>query len=231
MEGEIEIHAIKRRRAASPRRSRLRFELARGTVVSLGAAGVTAFGVVFALGYWLGRGEPAPIEGASAPAAAPAGAAAPAAPPPTAPGAAAPAAPPPTAPGAAALAAPPPTAPGAAAPAAPPPTAPGAATAAAPPPAEPPPARPLQVSRTGPGKGYGLQLGAYPTEQEALAFLEAHRAALGKLPLFIVVTTIADRGTWYRVRAGAVAQRDDAERLKASLPADLRSAALLVSHR
>lgn len=212
MEGEIEIHAIKRRRAASPRRSRLRFEIARGTVVSLGAAGVTALGVMFALGYWLGGGEAAPVEGASAELAVAAPPSSPTPPPrPAAPRERP--APEPEAPSAA------PPAPSAAAPAAPPPAAP------------PPPPRPLQVSRTGPGKGYGLQLGAYPTEQEALDFLEAHRAALEKLPLFIVVTTIADRGTWYRVRAGAVAKRDDAERLKASLPPDLRSGALLVSHR
>lgn len=114
--------------------------------------------------------------------------------------------------------------------------APAAAAAAAPEPAPEPapapaPAPRLEVESRAPSSGYGLQLGAFETEEEAAAFLEAHAEALRGLPVFVIATVIPERGTWHRVRAGAVKQRADAEALKRKLPAELGKISLVVSHR
>lgn len=90
---------------------------------------------------------------------------------------------------------------------------------------------PIPFSETPPPSGFGLQLGAFPSRDEARAFLETHRDILAGAKVFLIPTEIPGRGTWYRVRIGVVKQRGDAEILRQKLPENLARAALVVSHK
>lgn len=113
---------------------------------------------------------------------------------------------------------------------APPPEAPSSAEPAPPAAAVPEPARLGKVERSLPERGYGLQLGAFDSEAEALRFLGAHAEALAERTVYVVPTEIAGRGTWYRVRVGAEKSRREAEQLRGKL-GELGAEALVVSHR
>lgn len=94
----------------------------------------------------------------------------------------------------------------------------------------PEPPRLGKVERALPERGYGLQLGAFDSEAEAMRFLNTHAAALAERTVYVVPTEIAGRGTWFRVRVGAEKSRREAEQLKGKL-GELGAEALVVSHR
>ncbi len=94
----------------------------------------------------------------------------------------------------------------------------------------PEPPRLGQIERALPERGYGLQLGAFDSEAEAMRFLNTHAAALAERTVYVVPTEIAGRGTWFRVRVGAEKSRREAEQLKGKL-GELGAEALVVSHR
>jgi hypothetical protein len=88
----------------------------------------------------------------------------------------------------------------------------------------------LDVRDRAPSGAFGVQIGAFPAREEALAFLERHRTALRGQPVFLLATEIQGRGTWYRVRVGAVTGRADAEALRGGLPAALSAASMVTRH-
>lgn len=100
---------------------------------------------------------------------------------------------------------------------------------AAPAPAAPSP-RLGKIERALPDRGYGLQLGAFDSEAEALRFLGTHAEALGERTVYVVPTELPGRGTWYRVRVGAERSRREADQLRGKL-GELGAEALVVSHR
>ncbi|MFO0724595.1 MAG: SPOR domain-containing protein [Myxococcota bacterium] len=129
----------------------------------------------------------------------------------------------------------PPAAVASAAPIAPPPEAPAAPASAVTPEAvaaPAPSASPVPSFRTTlPDHGFGLQLGAFETQEEAEAFLQAHAGEFGKEPVFAVPAEIKGRGTWVRVRLGLERTRAGAEQLRQHLSGSLRTQAIVVSHR
>jgi cell division septation protein DedD len=103
-------------------------------------------------------------------------------------------------------------------------------------PADPQPAEPaapaLVIHKEAPAEGrYGVQLGAFPSSAEAEAFVLAHQEAIGTAPVFVIPTEIKERGTWYRVRIGALRSKELAEALRQRLPEELGRGAMVVSHR
>lgn len=86
--------------------------------------------------------------------------------------------------------------------------------------------RPAPTSR-----GFGVQLGAFEREADALAFIDTHAAALADVPVFVVPTVIEDRGTWYRVRLADVKTRAAAEAVRQRLTPALAERAIVVSHK
>ncbi len=109
-------------------------------------------------------------------------------------------------------------------------TAPVASPVSPSPEAAPPVARPkLRPPPT--SRGFGVQLGAFEREAEALAFVDAHAAAIGDLPVFVVPTVIEGRGTWYRVRLADVKTRAAADTIRLRLAPVLAERAIVVSHK
>lgn len=98
-------------------------------------------------------------------------------------------------------------------------------------PAAAPAPPPVDVRTRAPARGFGIQLGAFETEAEARSFVAAHAAALARLPVYMVPTTIDGRGTWHRVRAGDVKTRAAADALRAGLAPELAARAIVVSHK
>jgi len=141
-------------------------------------------------------------------------------PPPAAPApvAAAPAAPPPPEP--AATAAPPPP-PVASTPAPPPQPVAAPAAAVAPAPVHPAPARPAPPPPSASGGGYRLQIGAVRTPEGAKHEWERLKRAngdvLGKLGFSTARVDLGERGVFYRIQAGPVADAALAERHCAEL--------------
>jgi cell division septation protein DedD len=104
----------------------------------------------------------------------------------------------------------------------------------APPVGEPPPPPPKLAVTIGPPAdpaAFGVQIGAYPNVVEAESSLEAHRAALAKLPIFIVPAEIRGKGIWHRVRLGSYKTRAEAETARAALPQELAKNAMVVSYK
>jgi septal ring-binding cell division protein DamX len=87
------------------------------------------------------------------------------------------------------------------------------------------------VGGPAPKAGWGLQVGAYPSLDEARAYVAAHAASLGERRVHILPAQIAGRGTWHRVRIGYYSSRAEAEAAKKALPSDLASNALVVSYK
>jgi cell division septation protein DedD len=89
----------------------------------------------------------------------------------------------------------------------------------------------IDLRRSAPSGSYGLQLGAYQSEPEAMAFIETNGEHLSGRPVYLISTTIPERGTWHRVRVGAFKHRQDAETLKKSLPAELVEGSIVVAYK
>lgn len=66
-------------------------------------------------------------------------------------------------------------------------------------------------AREAPAGRYGIQVGAFPSIDEAEAFLVEHQAGAWGLPLFLTEALISGE-SWHRVRVGAFKDRGDAER-------------------
>lgn len=62
---------------------------------------------------------------------------------------------------------------------------------------------------------WGLQLGAFESLSEALAFLE--RLKDPDLPQYVTAVDLDEKGTWYRVRVGAFRTKGSAIRLRSEL--------------
>ena len=87
------------------------------------------------------------------------------------------------------------------------------------------------ASRTGPQKGFGLQLGAYETEAEVAQVLAQHASSLDGLELWVLPVELEGKGTWHRLRVGKFATRREAEAMRARLSGELAEVAIVVSHR
>jgi len=99
----------------------------------------------------------------------------------------------------------------------------------APLPAKPAPApAPAPVARVAPppvtSGSYVAQIGAFKSQEEAntgwAAFKRAHASALGGMSPNIVAVDLGEKGTWYRVRTGAFADRAAASDFCARLKAE-----------
>jgi cell division septation protein DedD len=58
------------------------------------------------------------------------------------------------------------------------------------------------------GSRYSVQIGSYPTMQEATATVEKWKTK--GYPAYMMIADIPDRGRWYRVRMGGFQARSDA---------------------
>jgi cell division protein FtsN len=99
-------------------------------------------------------------------------------------------------------------------------------------PPPPPPARPrakLDLRERVPFGKHGIQIGAYPTKREAKTFLRNHAASLEGLPVYLHPAR-GSKGTWYRVRVGSFEEKEEAERARARLPAELTKEAMVVKY-
>lgn len=113
----------------------------------------------------------------------------------------------------------------------PPPPAPTKAIAS-PPPVEPAAApAPLKILREAPRSGYGLQLGAFETEAQAVDFVTAHQEVLAPIAIHVLASEIPKKGTWYRVRVGLYKEKAAAQRALLRLGPDLEKSAIVVSYR
>ncbi|MGH6872412.1 MAG: SPOR domain-containing protein [Rhizomicrobium sp.] len=86
--------------------------------------------------------------------------------------------------------------------------------------ATPPAQTPAPAASPG---SYVLQIGAYKSEAEAAAAWKAFRhkhALLAAYAPDVMKVDLGEKGTWYRLRAGAFATRDEAASLCAKLKAD-----------
>ncbi|MBI2373245.1 MAG: SPOR domain-containing protein [Deltaproteobacteria bacterium] len=77
---------------------------------------------------------------------------------------------------------------------------------------------------------YSLQLRAFPTEEEARAFVASSSVAVGALPVALVRSEVEGKGTWFRVRVGTFSSARAAEAARAAL-GDLAREAIVVSNR
>ena len=95
----------------------------------------------------------------------------------------------------------------------------------------PPPVAPLRILREAPRSGYGLQLGAFETEAQAVAFVTAHQEALAPVAIHVLASEIPKKGTWYRVRVGLYKEKAAAQRALLRLGPELEKSAIVVSYR
>ncbi len=90
---------------------------------------------------------------------------------------------------------------------------------------------PPSYEKTSPRSGYGVQVAAFETEEEAEAFLIAHHEALESLgPLFVVSSSV-EGAKWFRVRVGVYPSVAAARRARERLLAPLDEGAMAVRHR
>lgn len=91
--------------------------------------------------------------------------------------------------------------------------------------------REIEIHRTAPGSGFGLQVGAFASEKEALAFVAENARDIDRLPVYVIPTEIAGRGTWYRVRLGKARSKAAADALRERLAPALAERAIVVAHK
>jgi DedD protein len=89
----------------------------------------------------------------------------------------------------------------------------------------------LKIVRQAPRSGYGLQLGAFETEAQALAFVADHQQALAPVVVHVLASEIPKKGTWYRVRVGLYQEKASAQRALSRLGPELEKSAIVVSYR
>jgi cell division protein FtsN len=102
----------------------------------------------------------------------------------------------------------------------------------------PPPPRPVQVASTAtvelppppkdPGQ-FTVQVGASQDRADARKLVQ--RALTGGLKPYVVEADLGAKGTWYRVRVGAFADKDAATRYRKDVERELRSPAVVMSTR
>lgn len=93
-----------------------------------------------------------------------------------------------------------------------------------------PPPR-VEIRDDAPDDGFGLQLGAYPSREEAERFVQTHAEALGDRRVHVVASEVPNKGTWYRVRIGHFDSKRVARRARRGLTEELRSTSIVVSYR
>jgi len=76
---------------------------------------------------------------------------------------------------------------------------------------------------------YTVQLGASPNRAEALQL--ASRSAAAGLKVYVVEVRLPGKGTWYRVRLGAFAAKDAADRYRRDVERELRTSAVVMPTR
>jgi cell division septation protein DedD len=89
----------------------------------------------------------------------------------------------------------------------------------------------LEIAAEAPSRGYGLQVGAFESEAEARAFIEARASDVGALPVYVVASEVPGRGRWFRVRLGAFSSRGAADAARERLGAELKALAMVVGYR
>ena len=89
----------------------------------------------------------------------------------------------------------------------------------------------LRILSGRPRYGFGVQLGAYPSREDAEAFVGRHADVLGRYPVYIVPTRVEGRDDWHRIRVGRFKSRRQAEAVRLALPEELGESALVVSYR
>lgn len=89
--------------------------------------------------------------------------------------------------------------------------------------------RRLELREDVPSDGFGIQIGAYPDRAEAEAAASRLAEELLGLDVFLIPVDIPGKGTWYRVRVGRFATRQDAESKRKSL--SVASGALSLPYR
>ncbi|MGF1511988.1 MAG: SPOR domain-containing protein [Myxococcota bacterium] len=72
-------------------------------------------------------------------------------------------------------------------------------------------AAPIEWTERVPESGWGVQIGAFPSREEAVAFLRSLSAV--REPIFLSTVEIPGRGTFTRLRVGHVDTKQQAERL------------------
>jgi cell division septation protein DedD len=79
-----------------------------------------------------------------------------------------------------------------------------------------------------PGK-YTVQLGALPDRGDAAHL--ASRAAAAGLQVYVAEARLPGKGIWYRVRVGAFADKESAERFRRDVERELRTSAVVMPAR
>lgn len=87
-----------------------------------------------------------------------------------------------------------------------------------------------EIHRNVPKSGFGLQLGSFPSEAEALTFVKRQEAIFGE-PVYLVKHKLKNRGHWFRVRLGRFKSLKQARARLQKLPAPLKDNAILVEYR
>lgn len=82
-----------------------------------------------------------------------------------------------------------------------------------------------------PARGFGVQLGAYPSRADAHAFLMQHARALKGYTVYMMPVKLRGNEVWHRIRVGRFREKRHAEAFRVGLPEDLGDAALVVSYR
>lgn len=85
--------------------------------------------------------------------------------------------------------------------------------------------------RRAPAGRFGVQVAAYPTIEEAEAFLVEHRAALEAAGPVHVIQREVKGDTWFRIRLGSHPGAAAAEAARAALPRELGAGAMVVRYR
>ncbi|MEQ8571860.1 MAG: SPOR domain-containing protein [Deltaproteobacteria bacterium] len=89
----------------------------------------------------------------------------------------------------------------------------------------------VQIRDDVPDDGFGLQLGAFESREEAVAFIREHGAALGDRRVHVIATEVKGKGTWHRVRVGHFDSKRIARRARRNMTDELRSTSIVVKYR
>jgi len=90
----------------------------------------------------------------------------------------------------------------------------------------------LDLRETRPKKGlFGIQLGAFKTRVEALAFVRKYRSKIAKMPIFLISVSLKKRGVWTRVRVGQFRTRSLATKVKKGFGGALTKGSIVVNYR